>query len=127
MEPLLLLQRPEPPPPPPEAEREQDTEEGLDPVLRCAACEHPVTRPRHRVARQGAHQHTFVNPAGVVFEVACFAEAEGALALGAPTRHFTWFAAYAWRYAHCGGCGAHLGWRFEGPEPFWGLIRPRLA
>ena len=26
----------------------------------------------------------------------------------------------------CGGCGEHLGWRFSGAAPFYGLLLDRL-
>ncbi|HYG88230.1 MAG TPA: cereblon family protein [Azospirillum sp.] len=99
-------------------------------VYRCAACAREVTRGRWEIALDGGHERSFFNPAGVVFRVLCFKEAPGAAEVGPPTQEFTWFRGYAWRYAICRGCGAHLGWRYEGePDPavFFGLIKRTLT
>jgi hypothetical protein len=74
----------------------------------------------------GSHRHTFCNPAGLVFEVGCFAEAPGCVAIGEASEFFSWFPGYAWRVGICRGCTAHLGWSYgEGPD-FWGLVLDRL-
>ncbi len=78
----------------------------------------------------GGHQHTFTNPAGLAFLLACFKEAPGAEALGSATGNFTWFRGYLWRLVACRACDAHLGWRYEGstePRVFFGLIRDGLT
>ena len=73
-----------------------------------------------------------MNPTGRVFHVHCYKRADGAAAAGAPTDEYSWFPGYAWSYALCGGCGAHLGWFFsaiaeEDTEGgFWGLIEEQL-
>jgi hypothetical protein len=88
-----------------------------------------------RVAREdacidvgGAHRHSFVNPAGVTFEIGCFREAPGCMVEGEPTTELTWFAGFAWSYALCANCRAHLGWCYEGEGArFFGLILARLV
>ena len=95
--------------------------------LYCAGCGHLVTRSRWAVARNGDHQHTVFNPAGVVFTIRCFNEAPGVAAKGTPTDEFTWFKGYDWQLVHCLGCGAHLGWQYSGDEVFFGLIKPKLT
>lgn len=96
-------------------------------MLRCRRCDHGVAPPSARVARAGAHVHTRINPGGWVHSFGCFAEAPGCVPVGPATTEHTWFAGYAWRVALCGGCGEHLGWRFEGAgDAFWGLILERL-
>lgn len=98
-----------------------------EPTLRCRRCDHAITRPAARVSRAGAHVHTRINPGGWVYSIGCFAEAPGCVTTGPATTEHTWFAGHAWRVALCGACGEHLGWRFEGPDAFWGIILERLA
>jgi hypothetical protein len=91
--------------------------------LVCAACELRITDDAHRVARAGAHEHTFVNPGGFVYRVCCFAVATGCSYRGAPDPAFSWFPGFTWQIAACGRCRAHLGWIFRAAgESFHGLI-----
>lgn len=101
-----------------------------DDRLLCAACGDWVTRQAWRIAVGDSHAHTCTNPAGITFDVGCFADAPGARAVGPATARHTWFAGYRWRIAVCAGCGAHLGWVFAGggaPAAFHGLILDRLV
>ncbi|HEX9100995.1 MAG TPA: cereblon family protein, partial [Polyangia bacterium] len=75
----------------------------------CSACKTRVAAEDDAVAVAGAHQHRFVNPAGVEFEIGCFARA-ACRSDGEPTLEHTWFAGFAWSYASCANCRAHLGW-----------------
>ena len=112
-----------------EALRRQEEEKKTPPephALLCAACDHPVTDERLRIRVQGAHRHHCVNPLGVTFDVSCFSEAGGALALGTPESDDSWFPGHRWRYALCGGCGEHLGWHYSGIDEFFGLIEEKL-
>jgi len=108
-----------------EAEPEEDRN------LYCFVCGEAVTRIDKRISVQGTHQHTCTNPAGYVYKIGCFEEAEGCQQAGEPTEEFTWFAGYTWRFAFCGSCRTHLGWIYEGgtkaPEVFFGLILNRLV
>jgi len=74
------------------------------------------------------HFHTFFNPAGLVFEIACFADAIGCRVEGVSSTHFSWFAGTNWQVAVCRNCQTHLGWFFQGQgmSSFYGLIRNRL-
>jgi uncharacterized C2H2 Zn-finger protein len=106
---------------------DDEVHERSERMLRCGRCGHGVTRDRDRREVAGAHAHVFMNPHGYVFHVGCFDEAEGAVRHGAATDDFSWFDGYLWRYAHCGACQLHIGWRFEaGGDTFWGLILDRL-
>lgn len=99
-------------------------------VYFCAQCGRLVTRAAWRLSMNGAHEHVVFNPAGIVFRVACFKEAPGAIAIGAASGEFTWFKGWDWRMAACAGCNAHLGWRYEGdpaPQVFFGLIGAMLV
>ena len=79
----------------------------------CAACRGFVADNRARIDVDGAHSHTFINPAGLIFRVSCFADAPGVASVGEEERYFTWFAGFAWRVALCRACGGHLGWSYR--------------
>jgi hypothetical protein len=106
-----------------------DDATGVRRSLCCVVCGQVVTDERHRVSVHGASEHRFMNPAGFVYALGCFAEAPGCRMRGAPTDEFTWFPGYTWCYALCAGCDSHLGWLFEGGQwsRFFGLILNRLA
>jgi hypothetical protein len=69
-------------------------------------------RHARRIAISGAHSHVFVNPQGHLFEVGCFATADGVRSIGPASEFFSWFPAFAWRVESCAGCGVHLGWTY---------------
>jgi hypothetical protein len=93
----------------------------------CAACTTRVADEDAAIEVAGAHRHRFVNPAGVEFEIGCFAGA-GCRVDGAPTLEHTWFAGFAWSYALCANCRTHLGWCYESDATrFFGLILARLV
>ena len=110
---------------PAEAVREEDSDERL---IRCRECLFPIAREEDRTAMSGAFQHTFANPAGIVFTIGCFRTAEGCAQVGPASDEFTWFGGFAWRVGVCRGCLAHLGWFFAAPSgaAFWGLILDHL-
>jgi len=101
--------------------RAEDTD-NQDDVLRCAHCRHIITRRNQAITVAGGHEHTFVNPAGLVFTVRLFRHAPGCHWQGKPSREFSWFPSYVWRLALCGNCGNHLGWLFQGEDEFIALI-----
>lgn len=96
-------------------------------VFLCRACGAPITTAEREVHIMGRSIHTFRNPAGVYYTIACFSSAPGCMVHGEPTAEFTWFPGYAWSYAHCGKCLIHLGWKYESGEAvFFGLILAHL-
>lgn len=100
-----------------------DTDEPVERALLCRTCGQPVARVRDRVAVNGKHGHALFNPAGLLFEVGCFTVAPGCRFEGVFTFEFTWFPGYAWRFAMCRRCDAHLGWEYRGAAGgFVGLI-----
>ncbi len=112
-----------------ETETALDHQPELEPerAILCRECAHTITRSSHLIERQGAHEHTFRNPAGYSFHLLCYQQAEGCLCSGTPTTEASWFLGYAWSFALCGACHTHLGWRFsDGDETFFGLIATRL-
>ncbi|MGM0574388.1 MAG: cereblon family protein [Myxococcota bacterium] len=93
----------------------------------CASCEHRLTEGAARIEVDGEHAHSFVNPHGLVFDVRCFARADGVQGMGALEHYWSWFPGYGWRVACCAGCGRHVGWLFErGGDAFAGLIDDRI-
>ena len=82
---------------------------------------------RHATSVNGSHQHTFFNPAGVVYEINCYSQARGCVVHGLPTDEFSWFKGYVWQYAACITCQEHLGWFFSSSDTtFYGLIAGKL-
>jgi hypothetical protein len=106
--------------PEPEPEEEE--------YILCRQCRQAITRPTERITVQGAHQHTFANPHGIVFEIGCFKNAQGCGYAGPPSTEFTWFSGYAWRICLCTLCMTHLGWIFiaTSGDRFHGFILDRL-
>jgi len=94
----------------------------------CALCRRKITSEDQALEVNGLHRHTFFNPAGLVFEIGCFSDAQGCRPEGPPSTHFSWFAGTCWQIALCRGCDTHLGWLFQGTEErFYGLIINRLV
>jgi hypothetical protein len=98
------------------------------PAIVCAACGATITHAAHRIAAHGAHEHRFMNPAGLLFHIGCFDQAIGCIIVGPASLEYAWFPGFAWRLALCGHCGVQLGWHFrgDGASGFFGLILDRL-
>ncbi|MDP3478926.1 MAG: cereblon family protein [Desulfoprunum sp.] len=96
--------------------------------LFCRRCGYRITGEDNRITINGSHTHTFFNPTGILFELACFKNAPGCSVHGQASGHFSWFAGYQWRIVLCGQCATHLGWRFESLDAtFFCLIIPHLT
>ena len=108
--------------------REEDNQHKNDEQpLFCRQCGAEVTKDSLRISRNEKHQHTFFNPAGIVYEIGCFRDAPGCLVRGTSSDEFSWFAGYNWQLGLCVSCLIHLGWFFSsGDDAFFGLIANRL-
>jgi hypothetical protein len=108
--------------------QDRTSPETLDAIV-CRQCLHVITSSAERTVVNGAHVHTFANPEGIVFEIACYRDAWGCAYLGPSSPEFTWFAGFVWRIAVCAKCRVHFGWRFSASEGhfFHGLITSRLV
>ncbi len=96
-------------------------------ALVCAVCDHRITQDSYRIEVAGAHEHTFVNPHGIVHHLGCFALAPGCVHLGATETAFSWFPGWTWQIAVCARCRAHLGWIYRNAgEQFHGLVTAAL-
>ena len=106
---------------------DEDEEKKREQMLLCRACGHGVTAREQKREVQGRHEHTFFNPAGIVYNIGCFRNAPGCQAVGESSAEFSWFAGCVWRVALCRSCLIHLGWQFQsGDDLFYGLILSRL-
>ena len=111
---------------PEQAEGEAGTD-GSDEVLRCAVCGHRISEIAYRMQVAEAHEHTFVNPHGIVHHIGCFTAAPGAVHVGPMETAFSWFPGWTWQIAVCGRCRAHVGWIFRcAGQQFHGLILDAL-
>jgi hypothetical protein len=94
----------------------------------CRSCRQRITRQSDRMEVDGSHNHTFANPSGIVFEVACFSSATGFSFMGPPSTDFSWFSGHSWRITICSACLSHIGWFFSATSSgsFFGLILDKL-
>ena len=98
-----------------------------DPWVRCAACGNGLTACSSALRILDAHRHRFTNPGGYIFDIRCFREAEGCVAVGEPSSFWSWFPGYSWQIAHCRACAEHLGWQFLREDSgFIGLIIEKI-
>jgi hypothetical protein len=126
-DPLRAKGKEAPPPGGATAERPQGGDAtGQERAVRCRACGAPLASERDRMPLEGAATRSYVNPAGLVYEVAAFQRAAGCRVEGDPSTFWTWFPGHAWQLALCGRCGAHVGWAFSGPSAFFGLLVERI-
>jgi hypothetical protein len=94
----------------------------------CRQCRQRLSRPSESTIVNGAHRHTFANPSGIVFEIACYRNVQGCALAGPASTEFTWFAGHSWQIIICAGCLTHLGWRFASNQggQFHGFIVDRI-
>jgi len=107
--------------------KEKEPERGT-PFL-CRQCNLVITDSAEIIEVAGGHQHTFVNPEGIVFEIGCFRNAPGCGYVGPAREEFTWFKGFKWRVGVCRRCLTHIGWLYiaRDKESFHGLILDRLV
>lgn len=106
------------------------TEQSEEPdAILCGNCFQTITNISERMTVQGAHQHAFANPQGVIFEIGCYRRADGCRYSGIPTSEWSWFRGFSWRFAICGKCLLQVGWFFSSKSDvgFNGLIINRLV
>ena len=100
-----------------------DKVDGAERALVCVVCGHVISDDDYRIEMAGAHEHTFVNPAGFDYRIACFNAAPGCVHLGPTESAFSWFPGWTWQVAACARCRAHVGWIYRNSgEQFHGLI-----
>ena len=111
-----------------ETGKEAKSEEKREQVYFCRTCGNSITSRKYSFDMEGRHLHTFMNPSGLIFQIACFSHASGCHIFGNYTGEFTWFSGYDWSVVLCRVCGKHLGWHYSsGENGFFGLIMENLA
>lgn len=95
----------------------------------CRQCRKRLTKASHGLSIDGSHKHTFANPSGIVFEIACYYPVSGITLVGVRSTEFAWFSGYSWQIGICSGCRTHLGWLFSGSQAqlFYALIADRIV
>jgi len=78
------------PPSAPRATKRAGAGAGTARVYWCAACRTTITTEEACIDVAGAHRHRFTNPAGIEYEIGCFADAAGCRVDGEPTLELTW-------------------------------------
>ncbi|UCE78543.1 MAG: hypothetical protein JSV13_08525 [Nitrospiraceae bacterium] len=102
-------------------------EEKQGQFILCIQCVCRITSIDHIIAINGAHRHSFTNPAGYFYEIACFSSAVGCAIARMSTFEYTLFKGYCWRLVFCSTCSLHLGWFYQSnKDHFFGLVRNRL-
>jgi hypothetical protein len=108
------------------SEKKFGIEEGR--AILCENCGNIITGPDQIITVNNHHNHTFVNPEGLVFQVGCFSHAGGCLIEDYSTLENTWFAGFTWSVSICSNCMMHLGWFYQKEDRhFFGLILDRLV
>lgn len=93
----------------------------------CKLCRNTITSYETKINVNGHHSHSFINPAGIEYNIGCFSSASGCNAMGQPTSEFTWFPGFSWSYAICTKCMIHMGWSYQSSgSVFYGLILDNL-
>lgn len=95
--------------------------------LYCRYCKQHITDIDQALSIQGAHTHTFTNPAGFIYTINCYQSAQGCVVFGERTDEFSWFAGFKWQLALCNSCQEQLGWLFSNSKQFYALIGDRLV
>ena len=88
------------------------TTEATNAAPYCSACGQLITSTLRRISRKGNHEHTVFNPAGQVFQIACYSEAPSAAPAGDAADKYTWFPDLSWHVTFCRDCGRYMGWQF---------------
>ena len=89
----------------------------------CKFCSNNITDSSKIISIENCHNHTFVNPAGIIYNINCYSEAKGCIVTGEKTEEFSWFKGFKWQFASCNSCFNHLGWFYTSDNySFFGLI-----
>jgi hypothetical protein len=93
----------------------------------CNICKNKITKISDKIEVNSKHNHTFLNPQGLFFNISCFKNAPGCETFSRPTEEYTWFPGYEWQVVVCKNCRIHNGWKYtSGENAFFGLIENTL-
>ena len=87
----------------------------------CRACDQLITDLRQRIQRSRRARAPLHEPGWVPVPHRLLRPGHRLPVIGPDSWEYPWFAGFAWRCAHCGGCGRQLGWAF----PIKPTPRPR--
>jgi len=94
----------------------------------CSHCGVFITDSGAVVRIQGADDHSFVNPAGVLCNFTTFISCENVMVHQELYLEHSWFLGYGWRFVLCARCMHHLGWKYDAvkdgvrPGSFFGIL-----
>ncbi len=110
-------------------DEDRDEPNDKERLILCAECSQAITGDSERIEVNGSHEHTFINPCGLIFQIGCFCRVFGTNISVEATEQWSWFKGYSWRIVCCARCGTHLGWAYmsRGGKRFFGMILSRLS
>lgn len=94
----------------------------------CAYCGAFITDSAAMITIQGARDHSFVNPAGVLCNFTTFVTCQNVTAHQELYVQHSWFPGYGWRFLLCARCFQHIGWKYDAvreglrPPSFFGIL-----
>jgi hypothetical protein len=107
---------------------EKDGDDKNRSTYTCVRCGAPIANSGALIRVDGAEEHSFVNPTGVVCNFRTFGRCANVLALQELYLEHSWFSGYGWRFLLCAECSLHLGWRYDAvarnrqPRAFFGVL-----
>lgn len=90
----------------------EEDEKGKNAYL-CAWCGVFISHSGLLVKMNGAVHHSFVNPSGVRCNFRTLRNCENVVIHEDLYLEHSWFTGYGWRFAMCGNCFHHLGWKYD--------------
>jgi len=94
----------------------------------CSKCGALVATSAELAKLNGADQHSFINPAGILCNFMTFSHCENVVVHEDLFFEHSWFVGYGWRFLLCCTCFQHLGWKYDAlrstmsPESFFGVL-----
>ncbi len=107
---------------------EKDGDDKNRSTYNCVRCGAPIADSGALIRIDGAVEHSFVNPIGVVCNFRTFGRCTNVMAYQDLYLEHSWFSGYGWRYLLCAECSHHLGWRYDAvaknrkPRTFFGVL-----
>ncbi|MFC1834635.1 cereblon family protein [Thermodesulfobacteriota bacterium] len=106
-----------------------DDKDDKDPkTYHCSHCGSFITDSEALSNINGAHRHSYVNPAGIRCNFMTFSGCENVIEHEELHLEHSWFPEYGWSFLMCRACYLHLGWKYESvaegvsPEGFYGVL-----
>ena len=94
-------------------------------LLVCEICGYALADAASKMIVMGIHSHQLSTQQGQSLRFDCYSEAPGISVEGSSKKEHTPFPKYKCQPAFCAQCEEQMGWFFEGPRPFYGLLADR--